>query len=296
MAFEIEHHYVRTNGITLHVVQCGPTNGPLVVLLHGFPEFWYSWRKQIPALAEAGYRVWAPDQRGYNLSEKPTGVANYRIDKLGADIIGLLDAAGQAKAVIIGHDWGAAVAWWLASRYPTRIAQVAILNVPHPAVLGKSLRKTPRQLLKSWYIFFFQLPRLPEKLFRRKEYRFGRESLRGTSQPETFSSYDLQQYIKAWSQPGALTAMINWYRAAFRKSRRVGRVGRIIVPVRLLWGQQDAFLEPELGRLSLTMCDKGELTYFKHATHWLHQEEPKAVNKLLLEFLQGQGQPQVQKI
>jgi pimeloyl-ACP methyl ester carboxylesterase len=290
MAFEIEHHYVRTNGITLHVVQCGPPTGPLVVLLHGFPEFWYSWRKQIPVLAEAGYRVWAPDQRGYNLSEKPKGVANYQIDRLGADILGLLDAAGQAKAVIIGHDWGAAVAWWLAARHPARVAQVGILNVPHPAVLGRAMRKTPRQLLKSWYIFFFQLPVLPEKMFRRKEYKFGRGSLRGTSHPDTFSSYDLQQYVKAWAQPGAVTAMINWYRAAFRNSRRVGDLGRITVPVRILWGQQDTFLEPELGRLSLAMCDRGELTYFKEATHWLHQEEPAAVNKLLLDFLQGQPQ------
>jgi len=296
MAFEIEHHYVRTNGITLHVAQCGPVEGPLVVLLHGFPEFWYSWRKQIPVLAEAGYRVWAPDQRGYNLSDKPKGVSNYQIDKLGADIIGLLDAAGQAKAIIIGHDWGAAVAWWLAGRYPARVAQVAILNVPHPAVLFRALSKAPLQLVKSWYIFFFQLPVLPEKLFRRKEYRFGRDSLRGTSRPDTFSSYDLQQYVRAWAQPGALTAMINWYRASFRKSRRVSKVGRITVHVRLLWGQQDAFLEPVLARLSLKMCDKGELTYFKEATHWLHQEEPKAVNKLLLEFLQGKGQPQVQKV
>jgi len=285
MAFELEHHYVDTNGIRLHVVQCGPADGPLVVLLHGFPEFWYGWRKQIPALAAAGYRVWVPDQRGYNLSDKPRRVTNYRINQLGADIVGLLDAAGQATATVIGHDWGAAVTWWLAANHSERLKQVAILNVPHPAVLGRAVRRAPRQLLKSWYIFFFQLPWLPEKLFRRRQYRFGRGALRGTSRFGTFSSDDLREYIKAWSRPGALTGMINWYRAAFRSPRRTGQEGRITVPVRLLWGKNDAFLEPELAELSLKMCENVELTYFDNATHWLHQEEPEAVNELLLAFL-----------
>jgi pimeloyl-ACP methyl ester carboxylesterase len=285
MAYEIEHHSVRTNGITLHVVQCGPPEGPLVVLLHGFPEFWYGWRHQIEAFAAAGYRVWAPDQRGYNLSDKPARIADYRIALLGADILGLLDAAGRKQAYVIGHDWGAAVTWWLAAHYPERLKRVAILNVPHPAALGQALRRTPRQLLKSWYIFFFQLPWLPERLFRRQQYRFGRGSLRGTSRPGTFFGEDLRQYVAAWSQPGALTGMINWYRAAFRKAGRLGQVGRITIPVRILWGRQDAFLEPQLAELSVGHCDNAELTYFDKATHWLHQEEPAAVNKLLLEFL-----------
>ncbi|SNC68163.1 Pimeloyl-ACP methyl ester carboxylesterase [Hymenobacter gelipurpurascens] len=285
MAYELEHHFIRTNGITLHVVQCGPAQGPLVVLLHGFPEFWYGWRHQIKALADAGYRVWAPDQRGYNLSDKPRRVSDYRIDQLGADILGLLDAAGQQVAYVIGHDWGAAVTWWLAANHPERLKRVAILNVPHPAVLGQALSRPTRQLRKSWYIFFFQLPWLPEQLFRRNQYRFGRGSLRGTSRPGTFTSEDLKQYVAAWSQPGALTGMINWYRAAFRNARRVGKIGRITVPVRLLWGRQDAFLEPQLAALSVGLCDNAELTYFDQATHWLHQEEPAAINKLLLEFL-----------
>ncbi|MBX0292268.1 alpha/beta hydrolase [Hymenobacter sp. HSC-4F20] len=285
MAFDLEHHRVPTNGIVLHVVQCGPTTGPLVVLLHGFPEFWYGWRHQIQALAEAGFRVWVPDQRGYNLSDKPPRVTDYRIEQLGADILGLLDAAGAAKATVIGHDWGAAVTWWLAGHHPERLHRVAILNVPHPAVLGNALRRTPQQLLKSWYIFFFQLPWLPERLFRRRQFRFGRGALRGTSRPGTFTTDDLHHYTAAWAQPGAPSGMINWYRAAFRKARRVGTVGRITIPVRILWGRKDAFLVPELAQLSRQQCDQGELTYFDHATHWLHQEEPAAVNKLLLEFL-----------
>ncbi|UPL49712.1 alpha/beta fold hydrolase [Hymenobacter sublimis] len=286
MTFTLEHHHVPTNGIRLHVVQCGPVSGPLVLLLHGFPEFWYGWRHQLQALAAAGYRVWAPDQRGYNLSDKPARVADYRIGQLGADMLGLLDAAGQEKVVVIGHDWGAAVTWWLAAHHPERLHRVAILNVPHPAVLGRALRRTPRQLVKSWYIFFFQLPWLPEQLFRRRGFRFGRGALRGTSWPGTFTTADLRMYTEAWAQPGAVTGMINWYRAAFRNARQTGRPGRITIPVRLLWGKQDAFLEPGLAQLSLEMCEQGELTYFDRATHWLHQEEPAAVNKLLLEFLQ----------
>ncbi|ALD21642.1 alpha/beta fold hydrolase [Hymenobacter sp. DG25A] len=289
MTYELDHQDVRTNGITLHVVQCGPATGQLVILLHGFPEFWYGWRHQIQALAAAGYRVLAPDQRGYNRSDKPRGAAAYRLEILGADVLGLLEAAGRETAIVIGHDWGAAVAWWLAANAPERILRVAILNVPHPAVLGHALRRMPRQLVKSWYIFFFQLPWLPEKLFRRHQYRFGRRALRGTSRPGTFTTEDLHRYVAAWSRPGALTGMINWYRAAFRKPGRIGRVGRIRIPVHILWGRRDAFLEPVLAERSLEWWGNGQLTYFEQATHWLHQEEPAAVNKLLLAFLAAEG-------
>lgn len=291
MDFPLEHHQVRTNGLTLHVVQCGPAGGALVVLLHGFPEFWYGWRHQIQALAAAGYRVWAPDQRGYNLSDKPGRVADYRIGQLGADVLGLLDAAGADKATLVGHDWGAAVVWWLAEHHPERLRRVAILNVPHPAVLGRVLRRRPRQLLKSWYILFFQLPWLPEWLFRRRTFGFGCGALRGTSRPGTFSSQDLHRYTEAWSQPGALTGMLNWYRAAFREAHAPDTASRIKVPVRILWGRKDAFLVPELAQASLEMCETGQLTYFDDATHWLHQEEPVAVNRLLLEFLQDKSAP-----
>ncbi|GAB3234724.1 epoxide hydrolase EphM [Hymenobacter seoulensis] len=285
MAYELDFQHVQTNGITLHVAQCGPSDGPLVLLLHGFPEFWYGWRHQIEVLAAAGFRVWAPDQRGYNFSDKPTRIADYQMSKLGADILGLMDAAGHQKAAIIGHDWGAAVTWWLAANHPERLTRAVVLNVPHPAVLGQALRRTPRQLLKSWYIFFFQLPWLPEKMFRRRQYRFGRGALRGTSRKGTFTTADLQHYVQAWSQPGALTGMINWYRAAVRTPRKTGQVGKITLPLRILWGRKDAFLEPELAQLSLEYCTQAELTYFDEATHWLHQEESERVNHLLLEFL-----------
>ncbi|GAA4372425.1 alpha/beta hydrolase [Hymenobacter koreensis] len=290
MAYELEHHYVRTNGIQLHVVQCGPAEGPLVILLHGFPEFWYGWKKQIPALAEAGYRVWAPDQRGYNLSDKPTRVAHYAIDKLAADVVGLIDAAGREKAFMVGHDWGAAVAWWLALHHADRVAKLAVLNVPHPAVLGRKVRRSPRQLRKSWYIFFFQLPWLPERLIRFGNWRVGRKTLVGSSRRGTFSDADLQQYQAAWAQPGAVRSMINWYRAAVRSVSRLGKTGRVTVPVHIIWGRRDAFLEADMAAESLTYCDRGQLTYFDKATHWVQHEEAARVNELLLALFQQANQ------
>lgn len=284
MAYPFEHHYVATNGVLLHVVQCGPPNGSLVILLHGFPEFWYGWRQQLPALAAAGFRVWAPDQRGYNLSDKPGRVRDYVIDELAADIIGLIAAAGHESAAIVGHDWGAAVAWHLGAHYPERIRQLAILNVPHPQALRQALPRRPRQLLKSWYVFFFQLPWLPEALVRLRGWWLARQALRRTSRPGTFSAADLALYQTAWAQPRAMRSMMNWYRAAVRFASRLGATGRVTVPVHIIWGEHDAFLEPGLGRESLAFCDDAQLTYLPN-THWVQHEAAAAVNDLLLAFL-----------
>lgn len=282
MQYPLTHHYVPTNGLRLHVVQAGPADGPLVVLLHGFPEYWASWRAQLAALAEAGYRVWAPDQRGYNLSDKPLGIAAYTLPTLAADIIGLLDAAGAAQASIVGHDWGGIVAWYLAAHYPSRVARTTIINVPHPAVVLPNLWRVPSQLARSWYIGFFQLPGLPERLIRRRNWRFGAQSLQRTSRPGTFSAAEVARYKVAWAQPGALTAMLNWYRALRRPS---GAWPRISGPVQIIWGKRDAFLDARLAQLSLQECTSGELQYFPDATHWVQLEEPAVVNDLILAFL-----------
>jgi pimeloyl-ACP methyl ester carboxylesterase len=284
MPYDLEHHFVLTNGLQLHVVQCGPVAGPLVILLHGFPEFWYAWRQQIPALAAAGFRVWAPDQRGYNLSDKPCRVRDYAMAALAADIIGLIDAAGRATAAIVGHDWGAAVAWHLAAHFPGRISRVAVLNVPHPRVMARALRHSGRQRRKSWYILFFQLPWLPEALLRFRNWRAARQALRDSSRPGTFSEAALAAYQAAWSQPQALRSMVNWYRAAGRGLAEVGRTGRVAVPVYIIWGRHDAFLEVEMAAQSQAWCDDGQLTYLP-ASHWVQHEEPALVNDLLLSFL-----------
>ena len=160
----ISHATVATNGISLHVAQAGPPDGPLLLLLHGFPEYWGAWGKTIPALAQAGFRVWAPDQRGYNLSDKPQGAAAYTLDHLSGDILGLMDAAGAAQAAIVGHDWGASVAWWTANRSPERVSQLVAINAPHPVIWLRRIRESWSQRLKSSYMAFFQVPRLPEAM------------------------------------------------------------------------------------------------------------------------------------
>lgn len=287
MAYSLEHHRVPTNGIHLHVVQCGPAAGPLVILLHGFPEFWYGWRHQLEALANAGFRVWAPDQRGYNLSDKPRRVRDYAIDQLAADVLGLLAAAGRETAAVVGHDWGAAVAWHLAAHHPARIRRAAVLNVPHPQVLAGALVRQPRQLLKSWYVFFFQLPWLPETLVRLNGWWVARRALRRSSHPGTFSDADLAWYQVAWAQPRAMRSMVNWYRAAARFAGRLGETSRVAVPLCIIWGENDAFLNANLAQKSLAFCDAGQLTYLP-ASHWVQHEEAAKVNELLIEFLQEQ--------
>lgn len=283
MEYPLTHLQVPTNGLHLHVVQCGPADGPLVVLLHGFPEFWESWRGQLAALAAAGYRVWVPDQRGYNLSDKPLGIGAYALPTLAADILGLLDAAGSQQAHIVGHDWGGIVAWYLAAQYAGRVASTTIINVPHPAVVAPNLWRVPSQLLRSWYIGFMQLPGLPERLIRRKNWRFGAQALLDTSRPGTFSAAEVARYKAAWAQPGALTAMLNWYRALRRPTGTRWR--RIRGPVQIIWGEQDTFLAAELAEFSRAQCDNAQLHYLPEATHWVQLEEAAAVNALILRFI-----------
>ncbi|MEZ4834017.1 MAG: alpha/beta hydrolase [Caldilineaceae bacterium] len=281
----IEHKTISTNGINLHVAQAGSTDGELVILLHGFPEFWAGWKAQIPALAEAGLRIWAPDQRGYNLSDKPKDVAAYNLDELAKDVIGLIDAAGEDRAYVVGHDWGAAVAWWVAINYPDRVKKLAILNVPHPSVMFKTLRSTPQQMLKSWYIFFFQIPRLPEFLISRGNWRAGAQMMQNSANVGTFSPAHLDAYRKAWSQPGAFTAMINWYRALMRHQPPRRGPSRVTVPTLMIWGAHDVALDRSMAQPSIDYCDEGKLVFVEDATHWVQHDKPELVNRLLLDFL-----------
>lgn len=253
----MQRTYITTNHVHLHVVQDGPEDGPLVLLLHGFPEFHHGWRRQIPALADAGFRVWAPDQRGYNLSDKPDRLDDYVLDELAADVIGLIDAAGRDDAYLVGHDWGGAVAWWVAANYPQRIKRLAILNAPHGAVLQKQLRTNRSQLRKSWYFFLFQIPGVPEALIRARNWRRATAALRATSRTGTFTEADFVQYRRAWSQPGAFTGMLNWYRAAIQKPSKPPKTPRITMPTLLIWGTEDRFLGHELAQPSIDLCDDG---------------------------------------
>jgi pimeloyl-ACP methyl ester carboxylesterase len=285
---EIRHRTITVDGdrgVRLHVVEAGPEDGPLLILLHGFPEFWYGWRRQIGPLAAAGFRVQVPDQRGYNLSDKPRGVSSYNLDRLAEDVVGLIDAAGVAKARVVGHDWGGVVGWWLGIRHPQRLERLALLNIPHPVVMERSLRHSSVQRKKSRYMFLFQLPWLPERIFRRKGFAYAEKTLRVSSRPGTFSDEDVARYKEAWSQPGAVRSMLHWYRAALRARPRRPKSPRVTVPTLLIWGTKDRFLGQEMAEASIALCDQGRLELIPEATHWVQLEEPERVNRLLVEFL-----------
>ncbi|HEY7295838.1 MAG TPA: alpha/beta hydrolase [Dehalococcoidia bacterium] len=280
----LTHHYATINGIRMHWVEQG--SGPLVVLLHGFPEFWYSWRHQLSALAGAGYRVVAPDQRGYNLTEKPRGVAAYAMDNLVEDVAALIRHLGEERAAIVGHDWGGGVAWMFAMLRPGLTRRLVVMNCPHPAAMQRALRRNPRQMLRSWYILFFQLPKLPELAFRARNYRAIERAFRGWAlRPGTFSDADIRAYKEAAAQPGALTAAINWYRAAAREFRRNRPLPVIEAPALLIWATKDRALGVELTRGLDRWVGDLRIRYVPRTSHWVQQEQPERVNRYLLEFL-----------
>ena len=285
---------VEANGLRFRVIQAGPPGGRLVLLLHGFPEGALCWRHQIGALAQAGYRVWAPDQRGYGESARPAGVRDYRLPLLAADAFALVDAAGAVSAHVIAHDWGGAVAWWMAQARPDRIERLAILNCPHPAVMRRALLTNPRQMLRSWYTAFFQLPWLPEALLGARDGALLARGLRTSGRKENpaFTEAELAEYRRDWRRPGALRAMINWYRAARYPLRMGGRVGAAAAPkvqprTLLLWGRRDRALGAELAQPTLARCADARLVWLDQATHWLQHEEPERVNAELLAHLAG---------
>ena len=277
----LRHGEVEVGGGTrLHYVEAG--SGPLVVLLHGFPEFWYSWRHQIEPIAAAGYRVVAPDMRGYNLSSRPQGWRDYDLQLLAGDIAGLIHGLGEDGAYLAGHDWGAAVAYGVAMYHPELIRRLAILNVPHPVRMLEGFR-TLKQLRKSWYMFLFQIPRLPKRLIARDDFSFAKRSLRSDSK-DAFTDEDLDRYVEAWSKPGALTGMINYYRAALRRSPRnaEARLAPIQCPTLVIWGMRDRHLGSELADPPRKWVPHARLERIEDATHWVQHDAPERVNELLI--------------
>jgi pimeloyl-ACP methyl ester carboxylesterase len=310
----LEHRFVETNGIRLHCAVDG--EGPLVILLHGFPESWYSWRHQIAALAPH-FRVVAPDLRGYNESDKPKGVAAYALPELVADVEGLITAFGERQAVIVGHDWGGAVAWTFAMERPNATRRLVVLNCPHPAIFAHQLRGNPRQLARSWYMFFFQIPWLPETLLGlRHAWAIGNAIRRSTIRRDALTHEDIEYLRDAASRPGALRSAINYYRAAFRSPdtqaswpawlRRFFYGDRPMPAVRtaledwprihaatmLIWGEQDVALGKELTfGMEPLIAAPLEVKYVPDCGHFVHQEQPEVVNELLLDFLRDLARP-----
>ncbi|QDI91285.1 alpha/beta hydrolase [Salicibibacter halophilus] len=281
--------YVQTNGIELHVATAGPKEGELVILLHGFPEFWFGWRKQIQPLANAGYKVVVPDQRGYNKSQKPAGIRSYEINQLQNDVIGLINYFQRDHATIIGHDWGGAVAWHLASTHPHKVRQLIVINIPHPGVFPKVMATTPSQWLRSSYMLFFQFPKVPESILSNNNFKIMKQAIQYSSRRGTFTQDDLAAYKTAWQKPKAITSMLNWYRAISISMLSVRKSFPINVPTKIIWGTGDHFLSKALAKESLKFIESGSGIWVEEATHWVHQEQPELVNDQLIRFLNEPG-------
>jgi len=278
---KLRFEYIKTNGIQLHCALSGPKDGDPVILLHGFPESWIGWEKQIEPLVQAGFRVIVPDQRGYNLSDKPEGIDQYMMPVLVDDILGLADSLGYDRFYLAGHDFGAMVSWSLALRAPQRIRRMAIANAPHPAVFRSYLKTHPAQMLKSWYAMFFQMPGLPERFVKAANWNFMTRAL-----PEYWEEDQYNRYREAWSQPGAITAMINWYRATLSRSEKT-RKSDLIQPSNLIiWGKKDPHLSYQMAPLSVELCLNSKLVCFEDATHWVQHDKAPEVSQLLIDHFQ----------
>lgn len=279
---QLKHCYTDVNGIRMHYVTAG--SGPLLLLLHGFPEFWYSWRQQIPALSPY-FTVVAPDLRGYNETEKPAW--GYELDVLVTDVRELIRALGHTEAIVAGHDWGGALAWYLAIAYPHRVSRLIALNMPHPALFARALRTNPMQVLRSLYISFFQLPWLPEALLRANNYALIERVLcDDLVRKDALSAQDIQAFKDAVRKPGALTSALNWYRALRREhSWLMDTPMRVEMPTLLIWGQQDRALGTELTHGTERYAEDLHICYITRCSHWVQQEQPELVNRYILDFL-----------
>lgn len=288
---EVAHGFANVNGIRLHYVEKG--TGPLVLLLHGFPEMWWTWRYQIAPLAQAGFRVVAPDLRGYNESDK-TGP--YDIDTLAGDVLGLIRALGANRAHVVGHDWGGAVAWHLAAMQPSTCERVAVLNCPHPVQFQRALRSRWSQVKRSWYIFFFLLPWIPEHLLTRRDAALIQRVLLGNAKDRShFGVEEARPFRDAVQRPGAATAMLGWYRALLRTIIRFrGRVSRYPViepPVLLIWAMDDIALGfDELVPGTERLVRQLELKIVPGCGHFVPAEKPDEVNRYLIKFLRAEGE------
>lgn len=282
----MQSNYLDISAGKIHYVSAGDAANDTIIFLHGFPEFWYSWRKQIEYFSKE-FHVVAPDLRGYNKSFKPQKVDDYQVDKIANDVIEIIDHFGKEKVTVIGHDWGSIITWHLVSLYEHRFSKGVILNVPHPLAFKKKLTSSFQQLLKSWYIFFFQIPFLPAWAMGLNNFERPAKTLEETSVKGSFTQNDLEQYKIAWANENAMKYMIMWYKAAFRNpsQAKVYEGKKVTIPLKIIWGKNDLALVPEMAEESLEYCTLGDLSYLDNATHWVQQDRPDEVNRLIEKFL-----------
>jgi pimeloyl-ACP methyl ester carboxylesterase len=285
-----EHNFAEVNGIRMHYVTAG--SGPLVLLLHGFPEFWYSWRHQISVLSKR-FRVVAPDMRGYNKTDKPPKVEDYCAQHIIGDVAGLIHklAPDMDKAILVGLDWGGAIAWLVAMFEPQLIEKLIILNVGHPGTRNRKGFLDFDQMQRSWYMFFFLIPEVPEEVLSRNDFEILKRMVFDTAaRKEAFTEDDIEKYVASWKEPGALTGAINYYRAInpgyWKELGKPKKYPPIKAPTLLIWGEDDPFLGKQLTENTDEFIDGPfRLEFIKNCSHWVQQEAPDEVNRLILDFL-----------
>jgi pimeloyl-ACP methyl ester carboxylesterase len=293
---QIRREFVNAGGLHFEVHCCGDDQGDrLALLLHGFPEHAISWRHQMPMLARLGYRVWAPNQRGYGETSKPPRVEDYRLDRLVGDVAALIDASGARQVVLFGHDWGGGVAWATALSGIRPIDRLVVMNLPHPRKFAEALSGSWKQRLRSWYILLFQIPRLPEWLLGRKRAQLIADAFqKATEDPSRFPDEVVEVYRANALQPGALTAMVNWYRATVRtpkaeRERFLGS-GVLRVPTLMVWGERDQALGKELTYGTEALVEDFTIRYLP-TSHWVNQEMPDETNAIVEAWLMGKPVP-----
>lgn len=280
----MRHEFIEANGVRFHYVEEGA--GPLVLLLHGFPECWYSWRHQLPALAEAGFRAVAPDLRGYNLTDKPP--SGYNIESLVEDVASLVRALGEERAHVVGHDWGGIIAWQVAWRRPELVRSLITMNAPHPAAFSEYVQRNVRQMLKSSYMLFFQVPRLPEYILTRNDAAaIARAFRQAAVRQEAFTDDDLRVYREAALRPGAARRMLDYYRQAVRQGRRALPDSPIEVPTLVLWGAGDPVLQADMNDHLERWVKNLTFKPVQDCGHWIQQERPDVVNSEVVAWLRA---------
>ena len=277
-----QHAYITTNGVKLHYVTQG--EGDLMLMLHGFPEFWYSWRHQIPEFAK-NYKVVALDLRGYNDSDKPADKSAYVMDEFIRDVEGVIKGLGYDKCILVGHDWGGAIAWNFAYAHPEMVERLIILNLPHPAKFAEGMRN-PQQLLRSSYMFFFQIPWLPEFLIQSSDYQPIETAIKGMAvNKSAITKEDLEAYKDAAAKRGAMTATLNYYRNIFQQRMTSQDWSVLEVPTLMIWGEKDTALGKELTYGTEAYVRDFQIKYIPDCSHWVQQEQPQLVNQYMREFL-----------
>ena len=292
----IRTEMVDANGLRFEVDQCG-SGDKLALCLHGFPEHSFSWRYQLPMLADLGYQAWAPNLRGYGNTSRPEGMSAYSIENLLEDVAQLIDASGCSEVTLLAHDWGAVIAWYFAMRKVRPLQNLVICNVPHPQGMSSSFSWS--QLKKSWYVFFFQLPGLPEKLMSREQGKGMAEAMRSSAVDKTrFPDEVGEVYRRNAMQPGALTAMVNYYRALVRGggAKRQRSIGFPVIetPTLVVWGEDDVALNKETTYGTEDYVRDYTIRYLPRVSHWVQQEQPEIVNAMIEAFLTGQPVPELE--